>query len=113
MPTLLAKNFMPILEIIFVVAASVMAIMLFHSTSQQQQQQRQLENAFYQLLEAQNSCISLIQLAAAARVDAQVAKQYLDRQIQLLGAMPEVDNDGDTFYRFPKLRLPPSDNEWT
>jgi len=64
---------------------------------------QQLDDAFYQLLESQGSCISLIQLTAAARVDVQQARQYLERQVQMFGAVPEVDADGDTFYRFPKL----------
>ncbi|NER52030.1 MAG: hypothetical protein F6J92_36390 [Symploca sp. SIO1A3] len=69
---------------------------------------QQLEDAFYRLLEEQGSCISLIQLTAASRVDVQQAKQYLEQQVEQLGAVPEVDLDGDTFYRFPKLRRHPS-----
>ncbi|MBD1839607.1 hypothetical protein H6F78_24745 [Coleofasciculus sp. FACHB-64] len=95
---------MAIIEVIFVITVSVMAGFFVYSTSQQRQQQMQLENAFYQLLEAQNSCISLIQLTAAARVDVPLAKEYLDRQVQMFGVLPEVDADGDTFYRFPKLK---------
>jgi hypothetical protein len=26
--------------------------------------------------------------------------------VRVLDAVPEVDDDGDTFYRFPKLKLP-------
>lgn len=68
---------------------------------------QQLDDAFYQLLEQQNSCISLIQLTAASRVDVEQARKYLERQVQLFGAVPEVDADGDTFYRFPKLQRHP------
>lgn len=76
-------------------------------------QKQQLDEAFYQLLENQNSQISLIQLAASARVEAQVAQQYLDRQVKIFSAILEVDDEGDTFYRFPRLRLPPSSGkEW-
>lgn len=96
---------MAIFEVILVIALGVVAVLLFYSATQYRQQQIKLENAFYQLLEAQECCIALIQLAAAARVDTQLAKQYLERQVQMLGAVPEVDADGDTFYRFPKLRL--------
>ena len=102
---------MAIFEVILVIALGVMAVLLFYSATQHRQQQMQLENAFYQLLEAQDSCISLIQLAAAARVDIQRAKQYLERQVQMLDALPEVDADGDTFYRFPKLRRRPASNK--
>ncbi len=102
---------MAIFEVILVIALGVMAVLLFYSATQHRHQQMQLENAFYQLLEAQDSCISLIQLAAAARVDIQRAKQYLERQVQMLDALPEVDADGDTFYRFPKLRRRPASNK--
>ena len=68
---------------------------------------QQLDDAFYQLLEQQNRCISLIQLTAASRVDVEQARKYLERQVQLFGAIPEVDADGDTFYRFPKLQRHP------
>lgn len=65
-----------------------------------------LEAAFYQLLRQQDSCISLIQLIAISQVSSQTAKAFLEEQIRLLNGIPEVDDDGDTFYRFPKLRLP-------
>ena len=68
------------------------------------QQQERLKDAFYELLEAENGCLSLIQLAVEAGVDGQTAKQFLDEQVRLFGAEIEVDKDGDTFYRFPKLR---------
>ncbi len=67
---------------------------------------KRLETSFYQLLRQQDSCISLIQLMAISQVSSQTAKIFLDEQIRLLNGIPEVDEDGDTFYRFPKLRLP-------
>jgi hypothetical protein len=67
---------------------------------------KRLEAAFYQLLRQQDSCISLIQLIAISQVSSQTAKVFLDEQVRLLNGIPEVDDDGDTFYRFPKLRLP-------
>lgn len=67
---------------------------------------KRLESAFYQLLRQQESCISLIQLMAISQVSAQTAKDFLDEQVRLLDGIPEVDDDGNTFYRFPKLRLP-------
>jgi hypothetical protein len=67
---------------------------------------KRLETAFYQLLRQQDSCISLIQLIAISQVSSQTAKVFLDEQVRLLNGIPEVDDDGDTFYRFPKLRLP-------
>jgi trans-aconitate methyltransferase len=99
---------MAILEMILIIALGGWAGVLFYNANQQRQMQMVLDNAFYQLLEAQDSCISLIQLSATARVDPQMAQQYLERQVKMLGAVPEVDNDGNTFYRFPKLHLRPS-----
>jgi hypothetical protein len=34
--------------------------------------------------------------------------------VRLLDGIPEVDDDGDTFYRFPKLKLPAAilDDDW-
>jgi hypothetical protein len=72
----------------------------------EQSQQKQLDQAFYKILQSQDSTISLIELGASAQVDAEIAKEYLDRQVRVLDAVPEVDDDGDTFYRFPKLKLP-------
>ncbi len=87
--------------------------MAIAKNQQESNYKRQLDEAFYRLLETQNSQVSLIQLAASARVEAQVAQQYLDRQVKIFSAVPEVDEEGDTFYRFPKLRLPPSSRqEW-
>jgi hypothetical protein len=69
-------------------------------------QRKRLEAAFYQILRQHNSCVSLIQLIAISQVSSQTAKTFLDEQMRLLNGIPEVDDDGDTFYRFPKLRLP-------
>jgi predicted transcriptional regulator len=67
---------------------------------------KRLETAFYQLLRTQDSCVSLIQLVTIAQVNSQVAKTYLEEQVRLLNGLPEVDEDGSMFYRFPKLNLP-------
>jgi hypothetical protein len=45
-------------------------------------------------------------LMAISQVSSQTAKIFLDEQMRLLNGIPEVDDEGDTFYRFPKLRLP-------
>jgi hypothetical protein len=75
---------------------------------------KRLEAAFYRVLRQQDSCISLIQLIAISEVSSQAAKIFLDEQIRLLDGIPEVDEDGDTFYRFPKLRLPAAvvEDDW-
>jgi hypothetical protein len=104
---------MAILEFLFVIGLGGFVGLLIVNNVNEGKQKRQLDEAFYQLLENQNSQISLIQLAASARVEAQVAQQYLDRQVKIFSAVLEVDDEGDTFYRFPRLRLPPSSGkEW-
>jgi hypothetical protein len=106
---------MPIIDLLLIITLGLLAVALLRGITPSRQQQleaafnrQQLEDAFYKLLEEQGSCISLIQLSAAARVDVQQARQYLERQVQLFAAVPEVDADGDTFYRFPKLHKRPS-----
>jgi hypothetical protein len=105
---------MPIIDVLLVITLAILAVVLLRRGIPNRQQQlesafnrQQLDDAFYQVLEEQNSCISLIQLTARARVDVQQARQYLERQVQMFGAVPEVDADGDTFYRFPKLQRRP------
>jgi len=69
-----------------------------------QEQERRLREAFYYLLETQASYVSLMQLATTARVDAEPAKAYLETQAKVFSTLPEVDADGDIFYRFPKIK---------
>ncbi|HEY9666257.1 MAG TPA: hypothetical protein V6C91_05600 [Coleofasciculaceae cyanobacterium] len=106
---------MPIIDLLLVITLVILAVVLVRVGPLNRQQQlenafnrQKLEDAFYQLLENQNSCISLIQLTAESRVDVEQARQYLERQVRLFAAVPEVDADGDTFYRFPKLYRRPS-----
>lgn len=104
---------MAIIEWLSLIGLGVFLGILLRNKTQIREQQQQLDEAFYQLIEAQNGKISLIQLAARARVDAQITQQYLDRQVQIFSAMPEADEEGNTFYQFPQLRLPPNlDKQW-
>ncbi len=104
---------MAILEFLLAVGLSGFVGLFVVNNLNESKQKRQLDEAFYQLLENQNSQISLIQLAASARVEAEIAQQYLDRQVKIFSAILDVDDEGDTFYRFPRLRLPPSSSqEW-
>ncbi len=105
---------MPIVDLLLVITLVILAGILLRVGPLNRQQQlesaftrQQLDDAFYQLLEEQGSCISLIQLTAASRVDVEQSRKYLERQVQMFGAVPEVDADGDTFYRFPKLQRHP------
>ena len=104
---------MAILEFLLVIGLSGFVGLFIVNNLNESKKKRQLDEAFYQLLEKQNSKISLIQLAASARVEAKVAQQYLDLQVKIFSAILELDDEGDTFYRFPRLRLPPSSSqEW-
>jgi type II secretory pathway component PulK len=85
--------------------SSFIIVQLINWMKERQQQQR-LQQAFYTLLTAQESCITLIQLTATASVDALIARLYLDQQLKLLDGTLDVDEEGNTFYRFPKLHPP-------
>lgn len=104
---------MAILEFLLAIGFSGFVGLFIVNNLNESKQKRQLDEAFYQLLETHNSQISLIQLAASARVEAEIAQQYLDRQVKIFSAILDVDDEGDTFYRFPRLRLPSSSGkEW-
>lgn len=105
---------MPIVDLLLVITLVILVGVFLRVGPLNRQQQleeafsrQQLDDAFYQLLQEQGSCISLIQLTAASRVDVEQSRKYLERQVKMFGAMPEVDADGDTFYRFPKLQKRP------
>ena len=104
---------MAILEFLLVISLSGFVGLFVVNNLNEGKRKKRLDEAFYQLLENQNSQISLIQLAASARVEAQVAQEYLEQQVKVFSAILDVDDEGDTFYRFPRLRLPPSSSqEW-
>lgn len=94
---------MAVLEYFLVMSLmGITGFVIFKAAESKSKQQR-LTNAFYRLLEDKDSCVSLIQLSATARVEPQIAKQYLDEQVKVFAALPEVDNDGNTYYRFPRM----------
>ena len=95
---------MIIFEELLLVGVVLLAALLIVQMVQKQQQERRLQDAFYRSLEL-DSCISLIQLATRARVEAAIAKEFLEIQAQAFSASLETDAEGETFYRFPKLRL--------
>ncbi|MCT7949402.1 hypothetical protein NG798_06360 [Ancylothrix sp. C2] len=94
---------MQIIEILLFLSTGAFVTLGIVNSLKAGQQQQQLQTTFYRLLETQNSNISLIQLAAAAKVDAQIARQYLENQAKVFNASLEVDEDGNTYYCFPKL----------
>ncbi|MEB3282029.1 MAG: hypothetical protein VKK42_24225 [Lyngbya sp.] len=97
---------MAFIELFCVAGLGVLVGLLIVQVGGNQEQKRRLDNAFYQLLEAQDSRISLIQLAATAQVNAEVAQDYLERQARVFSALPDIDDEGNTFYQFPRLNLP-------
>lgn len=104
---------MAILELISVAGLGVLMTLLIVNLGNNREQQRQLDSAFYRLVATQGGKVSLIQLSALAGVSPEVAQKYLDHQVQLFLAFPEIDDEGNTFYQFPKLRLPPRlEREW-
>ncbi|ABG50636.1 hypothetical protein Tery_1311 [Trichodesmium erythraeum IMS101] len=98
---------MAIIEIVILTGLGIVLGAFIVNMLNNRQQQRILDDAFYKLLQLQNGKVSLIQLAAAAKVDAQVAQRYLENQVQIFSAILEIDEQGDTFYKFPNLSLPP------
>ena len=99
---------MAIIEFVIITGLGIVLGAFIMNMSNDRQAKRILDDAFYRLLQIQNGKISLIQLAAAAKVDAQVAQKYLERQAEIFSAILEIDAQGDTFYKFPQLSLPPS-----
>ena len=98
---------MAIIEFVILTGLGIVLGAFIVNMLNNRQQQRILDDAFYRLLQLQNGKVSLIQLAAAAKVDAQVAQRYLENQVQIFSAILEIDEQGDTFYKFPNLSLPP------
>lgn len=94
---------MPILEFLVAFGIGVLSFIFLSNTISQKNIMQRLDEAFYQLLESENGHITLIQLATTARVDAEVTRAYLEHQAKAFDATLEVDADGDSFYRFPKL----------
>ncbi len=102
-------------QLIIVLGFGSIGVFLFTRWNADRQRQDRLEQAFYQLIQSNHGTVALIQLATVAQVDAALAKEYFDRQVAVLNAVPEVDDDGDMAYRFPKLNLPkvlPRQEEW-
>jgi hypothetical protein len=103
---------MVFLEIILSFGLSGLLSLLLFNWILARWQEKRLQNTFYKLLIAQNGCLSLIQLTATANVDAPTARLYLDQQLRLLDGTLDVDEEGNPFYRFPKLHPPsPSTDE--
>ncbi len=94
---------MIILDFILIITLAIMLTFWAGKNLEQNQIEKRLKTSFYQLLQSQNSCISLIQLSVKSQVEAEIAKQYLDRQVKLFEAIPQIDPDGNMFYQFPKL----------
>jgi hypothetical protein len=101
---------MAILEMVLSMGLSGLIGLLLLNLLRRFWQQQQLRAEFYRLLLDQEGCLSLIQLAAAARVDASIAQAYLQDQMRQLNGLPDVDAEGNVFYRFPRVH-PPAQTE--
>jgi hypothetical protein len=97
---------MPLLEVVLLLGITSVGTIYVYNYLQGNRDKEKLLSAFYSLLAQQDSCVSLIQLTAIAGVETQKSKLFLDEQVRTLGGMLEIDDRGDSFYRFPKLNLP-------
>jgi hypothetical protein len=102
---------MVLFEFIGVLGLGIIIGLYLSNTFINRQEQRQLDEAFYQLINRQHGKISLIQLAALARVESKKAQSYLEEQAVIFAAMPDLDQEGNSFYQFPKLPNLPSLNQ--
>lgn len=101
--TRLVKSVMSILEWLIGFGGTALISVGLLKVFTIQQQERRLREAFYYLIESHEGHVSLIELAAIAKVDAEPAKNYLETQAQVFSVLPEIDPNGNTFYQFPKL----------
>lgn len=88
--------------LLLVVFSSIFGIVALSGLRRQQMRKR-LEDAFYEILEHHDGKITLIQLTAKARVDPEIASQFLEQQSQVFSATLDVDEKGTIIYQFPKL----------
>ncbi|WP_071516771.1 hypothetical protein [Geitlerinema sp. PCC 9228] len=89
--------------LLLLVLGSIFGVVVLSSLRRQQVRKR-LEDAFYEILERHNGKITLIQLTAKARVEPEVASQFLERQAQIFSARLDVDENGTMIYYFPQIQ---------
>ena len=68
-----------------------------------QQAGDRLHSAFFELLQAGNGYITILQFALEAQLTATAAKQYLDERAKEFDATFDVSNEGAISYYFPGL----------
>ena len=68
-----------------------------------QQAGDRLHSAFFELLQAGNGYITILQFALKAQLTATAARQYLDEKAKEFDATFDVSNEGAIFYYFPGL----------
>lgn len=93
--------------VIFGVPATVFGGWLFRGLKQQHQQQlkqlsQQKEQVFLQLLEQDNTPITVTSFALAAKISIEESQQYLDEQALKLNAHFDTTDEGGIIYKFPK-----------
>ncbi len=88
--------------LLLIVLGSIFGVVALSGLRKQQMKKR-LEDAFYEILERNEGKITLIQLTAKARVEPEIASQFLEQQAQVFSATLDVDEKGTIFYHFPKI----------
>jgi len=87
------------------VLGSILGVSLYREGKQNQFKQiegdrRQIQEQFYQVLQANQGRISIMQLAMAAKLPGREAKAFLDERAKEFNANFEVTPEGDIYYKF-------------
>jgi predicted transcriptional regulator len=61
-----------------------------------------LRSIFFQLLEEKEGAITILQMAKAANLNGEEAKEYLDQKAEEFNATFDVNEEGGIIYRFPR-----------
>jgi hypothetical protein len=60
-----------------------------------------LQNLFYEVVQANQGSVTVMQFAIAAGLSGEAAKTYLDQQAEQFEATFEVSDNGTIYYQFP------------
>ncbi len=60
----------------------------------------ELNTVFYNHLKSNEGRITVVQLAVAANIDGQKAKDFLEKKALEFSVTPEIDENGSVFYHF-------------
>ena len=71
---------------------------------QRQNQQRELNQAFYELIQAQQGKVTILELAMKTHLTGEEARCYLDDRAREFSALFEVGDQGEMIYLFPNSK---------